>query len=564
MSQVIGIDVGGTNTNVVLIQDGNLIAATKNPTDHQNLLVGAASALERIFQSKSRQKEEQTELHLSTTLTTNAIIEGRGAPVAAIMVCGPGVTPADLKFPFPVYPVTGAIDHRGRETESLDRKEIRNVLHAIGRDGFAALAIIGKFSIRNPQHELELAELVQTEFPELTPVTLGHRLTGRLNFPRRVMTAVLNASVTRLQETFAGMVKELSGRHGIGERIFVLKADGGTMRLEESLLRPVETILSGPAASIMGALALGAREERTTAVTLDIGGTTTEIAVLVNGEPLTERDGAIIAGYRTLVPALFSRSIGLGGDSRISWSEGKLKIGPERDGPPFAMGGPRLTPTDAIIALGRASFGNRQKALAELEQMGQRAGLTSAAMAERIIAVFCEKAVVEIRNLLEGLNRIPVYTVSEVLASKIPRPEKIIGMGGPAEFFIPRIAAGMGLPYQVLPYAEAANAVGAAASRPTVAVNLRADTALGRLIVPELDEMVDLPRAIFFNLKNARELAREKTAAYAVKAGIDADQSEIEITEEEVFNIVRGFHAMGRLFSLKAQLKPGVNRIRIK
>ncbi|HBE80971.1 MAG TPA: hypothetical protein DDW65_24765 [Firmicutes bacterium] len=570
MSRIIGIDVGGTNTNAALLEDGNLVATAKYPTDHHALLSSAGAVLEEIMLSLPEQSKQNLELHLSTTLTTNAIVEGCGEPVAAILSPGPGVNLADLEFPFPVFAVKGAIDHRGRETEPLDLAEIGQAIRSIRQQGINSLAIVGKFAVRNPCHELEIAKLLQKESSDILSLTLGHRLSGRLNFPRRVMTAFLNAGVSRLQAEFAGMVKQLVSSYGIGGPIFLLKADGGTMELDESLTRPVETILSGPAASIMGTLALGSLDDQTV-VTLDIGGTTTEIAVLVGSDPLTERDGAVIGGYRTLVPALFSRSIGLGGDSRVYWNEGKLEIGPERKGPPVALGGPELTPTDAVIALGYVSFGDRQKARAELERFGKQAGLgvKEEELAERIIAVFCERAITGVRRVFDYLNQMPVYTVSEVLAPKGLQPEKLIGMGGPAEFFIPKIAAGLGLPYQVLPYAEAANAVGAAASRPTVAINLRADTALGKLVVPELDELEDIRHAMTFDLKNARELAREKVLVYAARMGVypeqigtQLDRSEIEITTEEAFNVVRGFYTAGRIFSLTAQIRPKVNPVK--
>lgn len=560
MSGTIGIDVGGTNTNAVFLQDGNLLATAKHPTEHNDLLSGAAAVLDEIMRQVPPQSKENLELHLSTTLTTNAIIEGRGEPVAVIASHGPGVSPADLEFPFPLFSIAGVIDHRGRETAPLDLTEVRQVLRSVRENGITALAIVGKFSTRNPEHELDLEKLVKQEFPDSLPVTLGHRLSGRLNFPRRVTTAYLNASVAKLQAGFAKMVNDLSVRCGIGERIFILKADGGTMLLGESLVRPVETILSGPAASIMGALALGVPEEHTV-VTLDIGGTTTEIGALIGGEPLGERDGAVVSGYRTLVPALFSRSIGLGGDSRIRWHNGKIEIGPERAGPPIALGGSELTPTDVVVALGKAPFGDVGKARSELKSFGERAGLGVAEMAEQIIAAFCEKAAAGIREVFDYLNSMPVYTVSEVLAPRNLKPKKLLGMGGPAEFFIPGIAAKMDLDYQVLPHAEAANAVGAAASRPTAAIHLRADTALGKLVVPELDEMSDLRHAMLLDLKNVQELAREKAATYAGRIGVCPEQSAIEITEEEVFNVVKGFYTAGRIFSLTAQIRPGVSRV---
>jgi N-methylhydantoinase A len=557
MSRIIGIDVGGTNTNAALIQDGILTATAKHPTDHHDLLFGVRMVLEEIVHVFPSPVMENTELHLSTTLTTNAIVEGRGEPIAAIIIPGPGVNPSDLELPSLTYRVEGAIDHRGRETASLDMAEIRRTLRGIRQSGITALAIVGKFSVRNPRHELAIAELVREEFSEFNPVILGHRLSGRLNFPRRVTTAVLNGKISGIQADFTGMVMALAKRYRIGNRIFLLKGDGGTMPLTESLTRPLETALSGPAASVMGALALG-RTAETVGVTLDIGGTTTEIAVLVNGEPLGEREGAVIAGYRTLVPALFSRSIGLGGDSRVYWSEGRLKIGPERFGPPEALGGPEVTPTDAVIALNQVPLGNRQKARERLEHLGQEAGWGWEETAERIISACCERIIAGIETVFEYLNSRPVYTVSEVLAPANLRPGRLIGMGGPAGYFIPKLGAKMGLPWQVLPYAEAANAIGAAVSRPTVAIHLRADTALGKMVIPELDEMTDLDNVTRFDLPRAREIARQKAVLYASRNGVDTEFSAIEITDEEVFNVVKGFNTTGRIFSLQAQIKPAV------
>ncbi|HBL36118.1 MAG TPA: hydantoinase/oxoprolinase, partial [Firmicutes bacterium] len=149
-----------------------------------------------------------------------------------------------------------------------------------------ALAVVGKFSPRNFQHELAIERLIRDEFPALFPVTLGHRLSGRLNFPRRITTAALNAGIARLQEEFVRMVQEVKDQYKLG-RIYLMKADGGTLALEESVHRSIETILSGPAAGLMGTMAL--TEQLAEAVVLDIGGTTTEISVFSGTEPLTER-----------------------------------------------------------------------------------------------------------------------------------------------------------------------------------------------------------------------------------------------------------------------------------
>ncbi|NLW60585.1 MAG: hydantoinase/oxoprolinase family protein [Firmicutes bacterium] len=558
MSYRIGIDVGGTNTNGVLLKGAQVLATVKAPTDHHNLHAGTREALTRLLAALPEKERGPVELHLSTTLATNAIVEGKGAPTAVLIIPGPGLRWTDLPVPFKLYPLSGYIDHRGREAGPLDREEVRRAVRAVKADGYQAVAVVGKFSPRNFQHELAIEELIRAEFPELAPVTLGHRLSGRLNFPRRITTAALNASIAAIQAEFVRMVEKVQDQYQLG-KVYLLKADGGTLGLQESVHRSIETILSGPAASLMGAMALTAEIED--AVALDIGGTTSEISVFSGGEPLAEREGAVIAGYPTLVPAFFSRSLGLGGDSQVTFDGKQVTIGPQRVGPPVALGGPQVTPTDAVVVLGGAALGDAKKAHAALQAMGAPFGLESRAMAEKIVATFAQKAAAAIRSVYAELNNRPVYTVSQVLAGADLKPKRLIGMGGPAAYFIPKIGAELGLPYQVLPHYEAANAIGAAASRPTFAVTLRADTMLGKMVVPELDYEAPIDRPFTFDREAARQEAIRQAVNYAKKMGVAVDPDEIEITEEEVFNMVRHFYTVGKNFNLRAQVKPRIHRV---
>ena len=193
--------------------------------------------------------------------------------------------------------------------------------------------------------------------------------------------------------------------------------------------------------------------------------------------------------------------------------------------------------------------------------MGAPFGLESRAMAEKIVATFAQKAAAAIRSVYAELNNRPVYTVSQVLAGADLKPKRLIGMGGPAAYFIPKIGAELGLPYQVLPHYEAANAIGAAASRPTFAVTLRADTMLGKMVVPELDYEAPIDRPFTFDREAARQEAIRQAVNYAKKMGVAVDPDEIEITEEEVFNMVRHFYTVGKNFNLRAQVKPRIHRV---
>jgi N-methylhydantoinase A/oxoprolinase/acetone carboxylase beta subunit len=555
---MIGIDVGGTNTNGVLLKGHTILLTAKAPTNHQNLHQGTEETLTELLRASPKQETAGIELHLSTTLATNAIVEGKGEPTAVLIIPGPGLNWENSNLPFKLYPLSGYIDHRGRAVQALKPEEIRATLTKIRDAGFQALAVVGKFSPRNFQYELEIEDLITKEFPEFSAVTLGHRLSGRLNFPRRIMTAALNASIARLQKEFVGMVQAVKEQYGLGN-IYLLKADGGTLALRESVNRSIETILSGPAASLMGTLALTEGLEE--AVVLDIGGTTTEISVFSRGEPLAEREGAQIGGYPTLVPAFYSRSIGLGGDSVVAFDGRRVTIGPQRAGAPVALGGDRVTPTDAVVVLGAAALGDYRKAESALQAMGHPFGISRFSLAEMIVTAFAEQAAQAIKALYIELNNQPIYTVSQVLAGANLQPQQVIGIGGPAAYFTPKIGQQLGVPARVLPHHESANAIGTAASRPTFAITLRADTALGKLVVPELDYTGEIERPIFFRRETARKEALKHTINSAQKMGVQCEPGEIEITEEEVFNMVRGFHTIGKYFALRAQVKPGIQRV---
>ncbi|HHY09428.1 MAG TPA: hydantoinase/oxoprolinase family protein [Firmicutes bacterium] len=552
---IVGIDVGGTNTDAALIQGGRVVAMAKTATDHQRLFASTSKALKEVL--KDFPGGEAVELHLSTTLSTNTIVEGRGTATEVVAVPGPGVNLASLKFPFAVTELSGYIDHRGREVASLCREELAELKKALDKRNVPAVAVVGKFSHRNPKHEKEIGALFSTS---QRAVSLGHRLSGRANFPRRLMTAYLNASVSKQQSDFAAMWQDLKEQSAVPlQDIYILKADGGTMTLPDSKKRPVETILSGPAASIMGARALTRRREENMVI-VDIGGTTTDIAVVVQNEPLFERSGAVISGYKTLVPALLTRSVGLGGDSAVNYKEGRFLIGPQRAGRAVCLGGEKITPTDAAAALGLAAVGDQSLAVAACRKFGGEIGLSWQAAAEGIIGAFSAQLTAAVKKVYGELANEPLYTVSEILTPPSYTPQVVVGLGAPAPVFIPRLAEDLSLPYEVLPFTAGANAVGAAAARPTAGLTLHADTELAVMTVPEIGYRAEISRPLFFDLEKARQEAALKTKEYAKSLGLQA-ADEVYVAEEESFNIVHGFRTAGRIHMVRTQLRPKVLRI---
>lgn len=550
----IGIDVGGTNTDAALLCDSEVVALIKVPTNHQDLLSTTREALYKVLEQYH--EKAPVKLHLSTTLSTNAIVEGRGAKVTLVAVPGPGVNLASLGFPFDVIELDGYTDHRGREVSPLNYDQLQG-LRDIGDDQEdLAFAVVGKFSQRNPSHEQKIgAELAKWH---QGVISLGHLLSGRANFPRRIVTAYLNASIAQSQLDFLQVwqgVKSLVGE------IFILKADGGTMTLEDSGTRPIESILSGPAASIMGVKALTRCQERNYVI-VDIGGTTTDVAAVVDGEVLFEKEGATIAGYKTLVPAVWTRSTGLGGDSRLSYEpEQGLTIGPERAGTPVCLGGKQLTPTDAVVALGLASLGSREAAELAWKAWGEELGINGKYLARQVLEAFTAQLKQLVTDFYDELENLPLYTVREVLHPPNLKPQAVVGLGAPAGVFIPALGEEMHLPWEVLPFSAGANAIGAAAARTTIGVTLQADTELARVTISEMGYQGEIRRPLFFDLAKARELAEEKTREYARRLGYDSS-GEVYVVEEESFQMVRGFRTVGQTHMVRTQLRPEVHKVR--
>lgn len=550
----IGVDVGGTNTDAALLCDSELVALVKVPTNHQNLLSSTMEALHKVLEH--HQGKETVRLHLSTTLSTNAIVEGKGDPVKVVAVPGPGVNLHSLDFPFPLRELSGYIDHRGREVTPLNPHEIASLREELDQEEGLALAIVGKFSQRNPSHEQRLQEELSQRYRGF--ISLGHRLSGRANFPRRIMTAYLNSKIARQQLDFLEVWNKVD-RTRIGE-VLLLKADGGTMTLQESAERPIESILSGPAASVMGVKALSSCREKNYVI-VDIGGTTTDLAVVVQDEVLYERDGATISGYKTLVPAVLSRSLGLGGDSAVTYGEQGIIVGPTRAGLPVCLGGDHLTPTDAAVAMDLVQLGSQERALEAWTRWGESLGIGGLSLARQVIEAFVKQLRQAVDALYEELENTPLHTIREVIHPPQLRPQALVGLGAPAPVFIPALAQDMNLPWEVLPFCSGANAIGAAAAKATVGITLHADTELGRITVPEMGYQGEIPKPLFFTLDKARELAEEKTREQARRLGYD-DQGKVYIFEEESFNMVRGFHTVGQIHMVRTQLRPEVEKVR--
>ena len=333
--------------------------------------------------------------------------------------------------------------------------------------------------------------------------------------------------------------------------VHVLKADGGTLPLDIALKQPVETIFTGPAASVLGIEALGAPQVKS--ISLDVGGTTTDIAFWENGLPLLAGHGAKVAGYPTAVRSFHMRSVGIGGDSRIRRTETGFEVGPERIGPAMAVGGCEPTLSDALIVAGRVGFGDKAAAHKGMQQLCLM-GETAAEVAMQVVEAAVSVIEATINEMLHEWSIQPVYTVNDVIKGTEFEPELLVGVGGGAAGLIMALGERMGLPVEIPAGATVANAVGAALARPTLAASLRADTTEGYYLIPESGQRERLPSG--FSMKMAEELLaawlHEQAKAWQLPG------QEAEVISKEFFRTIHGYYDSGEIISLRMQLKPGI------
>lgn len=546
---IVGLDMGGTHIDGVIIEKGTIINTIKKPRDGEDIFVSIWAALEELLSNQDISRIKR--INLSTTVSTNAIVEGKTTPVGMIIQSGPGLPHDFLACGNENVFISGYIDHRGKVVEELDLEEINNARDLFIKNGLKTCAVVTKFCTRNFDHEVEIKKLLGDEFDH---ITMGHTLSGVLNFPRRVFSAYLNAAIHKTFNQFSLSIKKAMMERVMNTPLFILKADGGTTGLAQAEDKPIETILSGPAASLMGLNAL--LETHEDALLLDIGGTTTDIFFLVDGVPLFEPLGIDIHSYKTLTRAIYSASMGLGGDSSVRLENRRIKIGPRREGPPYALGGPMPTPTDAMIALGLVEFGDRKRAIAAMESLGRVLGLSPEETAGNILDTLGSMIKFKVGQLLAKINSKPVYTIHELLHGRRLNPQRINLIGGPAKCLSPILEKKFNLPcYYPRDYAIA-NAIGAAMAKVTQDITLVADTQRRLLIAGEYGIRERIGRN--FTIEDARKRAVQLLRDRAIAQGAKEDEIETEIIEESIFNMMDGFYTAGKNIRVKAQIKPGL------
>ncbi len=316
----LGIDTGGTYTDVAIMDmsNGTIIESNKALTTYPDLIRGIKNSIEGL---DPRYFKRIKFVSVSTTLATNTTLEGKGYPAGLILI---GHTiPKKLVNHYTVS-IQGGHDSSGNEIAPLeDLETIRDFVKQV-KNKVAAFAVSGYFGVRNPEHELKVKEIIQ----EMTglPVVCGHELSTSLGAYERAVTALLNAELIPVSKQFINSVRTIMQEKEIKATLMMMKCDGSLVSIEEALQKPVESIFSGPAASLVGAAYLTGLD---TCVTVDVGGTSTDISMISGGIPEISSSGAKVGDWKTMVKAIRMETSALGGDSLV-WIKRKTYLGPTR------------------------------------------------------------------------------------------------------------------------------------------------------------------------------------------------------------------------------------------
>lgn len=565
---LLGLDVGGTFTDAVIIDGHRVVASAKRRTTKDNLMQGIGEALDAVLAGCNTSNIEQ--VTLSTTVVTNTIVEEKEQVVDLYVVTGPGRNVDDI---FPVNPIylQGYTDHRGIVVERTPTNVVRDIAEMVqSHSGTDLAAVSAKFGVRNPQEELSITEELKGKY---NTISNGSLLSGSLNFPRRTISAYFNTAVTPVFTVFKKNVESALSMRNINAPLHILKADGGSLPMEHMVSRPVETAFTGPAATVLGLSALGAIGEEHT-VALDIGGTTTDISLWKQGRPLMTKNGVSIREYPSAVRSFAVTSVGIGGVSVVRIVDSDVTVGPERVGPSLALGGAEPTLGDALIVLGYASYGDTTLAEQAMEVLANRLNtsakdgtiqtqqqLKGAMTASDMARLVVDKALQIIQRGIDEVvtaeNKRPIYVVADIVNPDVFIPAQIVVVGGTAPSLGPSIGEYLNLPVTIPENAAVANAIGAALALSTIELTVHVDTKRRLLVIPELG--IKQQTCTLKRVEQVVERAKEALSEEALRLGLGKDQ-DIEVISIEDFPVVEGWQSMERLITVKVQLAAGVKQ----
>lgn len=489
MSYVIGIDTGGTYTDAVLLdtelQGTECIKRkAKAPTTHEHLEEGIRNSIVslRLSESDIRKIEKVV---LSTTLATNAVVEDKIGRIGLLLMGG---VPAGELATKEMVLIEGKVNIKGRIIRDIDKEEVKRAVRTL-LPRVESFAVSCQASVKNPILEQKVKSVIQSVCDR--PVVCGHELVSELGYLERTNTAVVNAGLLPIIDNFVRAIKTILEEQKMDVPVFVVKGDGTITKIDSICNTPIDTVLSGPAASIIGAINLTGVKN---AIVADMGGTTTDIGIVRNKRVNLSREGAVVGDWKIRIKSAQLYTYGLGGDSAINVHDGKFEVGPERTLPSCRGGEHNVTPTDILHYTGDFIQWDRKKAEQAIREQAEAAKLSACEYVEEAGDAIADK-------IYENLKRF----------RKIKFP--ITAIGAPAESWYRIAQEKYDFPLLIPKHYEVANAVGAATSGVSVEVEalIRLGEGGGGYLVHTVNERFE-----FDELNEAFRKGLEVTKAYAV------------------------------------------------
>lgn len=512
---IIGVDAGGTNYDAVLADSGGVVDTAKVPaTDSGN---GIQSLLSKLLENHSPGDVDR--VVVSTTLILNSALQERLPQCTNVVVPGVGLNPMYAFHGDQNVVAVGCVDHRGRVTENAEPP---------GEVEHDVVAVTGKFSTRNPALENTVRDALNYRY-----VALGHEAGGRLGFQDRAATTVFNAKSKPVFREFEVDFTDALHAVGVDAPVYYMKGDAAMLGEETAARTPSHLLRSGPAASSLGLVALSGEPD---AVCVDVGGTTTDIAVVRDSYPRL-KEGFRVRGLRTYYEGVDSVDLPVGGDTRVT----EAGLGEVREGNAAAFGGDHATPTDAFHVLGDCTIGDTERAVEAFRALGD-----PEEAARGVVDEF-------VGRVADGVREVCVDT----------NPSTLVAGGVLAPYVADRIAERVEWieDVEVPMHAEVCGAVGCAAARVSVKTTVHIDTQRAKMTVSSEgnEKVVDVGRGRQFSDEEARSLVRDEAERAARAAGAEGTV-ETEVLDLRKFNVIEESRVAGQIVDATAQAVPGLNR----
>jgi N-methylhydantoinase A len=488
MGLLVGVDIGGTFTDCAVVDEDGSVAVGKAPTTPHDPSVGFFAAINVAAGELGLELGEllgaTDRLAHGTTVAINAVVTRTGARVGLLATRGFGDTlkimdnagrgiglPIEELLDFPssqspepfldhadVTEIDERIDTTGRVVAPLREEQVIERALELAGSGVEAFAICFMWSIVNPEHELRAAEAIRAQLPDL-PISLSHQIAPRVGEYPRMLTTVLNAYVAPKMTSYTRRIEEEAARQGYRHDVLFMQSHGGLAPGDRIRREPVTTLQSGPVGGVIATSEFGRVINRPSAITTDVGGTTLDVSVVVDGHPVVD-DTVTLERQSAFLKVIDVQSIGAGGGS-IAWideSTGALRVGPRSAGADpgpvcYGRGGTEPTVTDADVVLGVLNPGSILGGRLALDLEAARAAIARMAATLRMSVDECAAGIVRIADeRMSDLMR--SMTVQRGID---PRDCTVYAFGGGGGAHAGIYTGGLGIAEFIVPLADTAS-----------------------------------------------------------------------------------------------------------